>query len=715
MQNETKRKKILLGIGVLLAICLIIGVSYAYWRLVLHQTGENEVASSCFSITLTNEQNAINLQKAYPILDEEGKELTPYTFTVKNNCDAYASYSVNLELLETILEENRLSSGFIKVMLDESTPTVLNTNTSVTPTLDNAYEAYELTTGYLDANASVTYNLRLWMDQDVTVSDNAMNKQLESKITITASYVDHMPTDYEKCVEEYGEDSIQCSIIADADTTGACPTVNDDGTVTVNSTESVNGYICSAPDDYGTSYYYRGNVDNNYVKFAGFYWRILRMNGDGSIRMIYAGDADVIDALPNKEEVLANGYNDANTGYAQIGTTDYNSRDNNNAYVGYMYGENIWKDIISETTSSRSLNSYYYYYADSYTFDTTTGTYTLTNPTQAAWNESLVGKYACRSNTATSCTSMYYIDEYRNTYEGYTYIYSRTSTDTGYEEDNRTSRDTLTLASYNYYGTGYTFNKSTGRFSLTGTSRSVYDGSQVGTYTCGNTSSSCNTLYYVESTDSITTANVKTISRTGTTYEETHANTNDSTIKTVVDNWYKTNIEDAGYSTYINDTLFCNDRSFASSNTGTGAGTSETDYRGNYGPWTTGTNKTNPRFICSQQNDRFTVEDTQIGNGDLTYPVGLLTTDEVTMAGGYNTRNSGYYLYTGNQYWTMSPINFNVDTHASVRDVGLSGDFSGYSSVKNILDGIRPVLNLKPNSLKSGDGTALNPYQLSGN
>ena len=155
MQNETKRKKILLGIGVLLAICLIIGVSYAYWRLVIYQTGENEVASSCFSVTLTNEQNAINLQKAYPILDEEGKKLTPYTFTVKNNCDAYASYSVNLELLETILEENRLSSGFIKVMLDENTPLLLTENTSIEPTLDNAYEAYELATGYLDAKHAI--------------------------------------------------------------------------------------------------------------------------------------------------------------------------------------------------------------------------------------------------------------------------------------------------------------------------------------------------------------------------------------------------------------------------------------------------------------------------------------------------------------------------------------------------------------------------------
>ena len=533
-----KKKKYML-IGVIGTLILLIGVSYAYWRLTLTQTGTNQIASSCFDITLTNEQNAINLQRAYPILDEEGKKLTPYTFTITNNCDTFASYSVNLELLETVLAENRLSAGFVKVMLDENTPTVLNTNTNVTPTLDNAYEAYELTTGYLDANASVTYNLRLWIDQDVTIEDDAMNKQLESKITITASYVDHMPTDYEKCVEEYGEDSIQCSIIADAsdEESGPCPTVNEDGTVNVTSAESENGYICSAPDDYGTSYYYRGNVDNNYVKFAGFYWRILRVNGDGSIRMIYAGDADVIDALPNKTEVLANGYNDANTDYTQIGTSAYNSSYNDNAYVGYMYG----------TTGSSS-------------------------------------------------------------------------------------------------------------------------------------------------------------------YEETHANINDSTIKTVVDNWYKTNIEEAGYASYISDTLFCNDRSFASNNSGTGAGTSTTYYRWYNGPWTSGTNKTNPRLMCKEQNDRFTVEDAQMGNGDLTYPVGLLTTDEAALAGGYSTSNSGYYLYTGNDYWTMSPRNFN-GSYAHVRYVFSAGTLSsndyGFVGASN---GVRPVLNLKSGSLKSGSGTALDPY-----
>ena len=324
--EKLKQNRKWISLGVLGLLVITLGVSFAYWIITLSQTGVNEIASSCFSITLTNEQNAINLQKAYPILDEEGKKLTPYTFTIKNNCDTYASYTINLELLNTIAEDSRLSAAFVKAMIDEETPFILNT-TPATTTLDNAYEAYTLTTGYLDANEERSYSLRLWMDESVTIEDDAMNKQLESKITITASYIDHMPTDYDKCVEQYGEDSIQCSIIADAsdEETGKCPTFDENGIATVSSTESTNGYICSAPDDYGTSYYFRGTPDNNYVKFAGYYWRILRINGDGSIRMIYAGDADVIDALPNKEEVLANGYNDASTRYTQIGRSPYNS------------------------------------------------------------------------------------------------------------------------------------------------------------------------------------------------------------------------------------------------------------------------------------------------------------------------------------------------------------------------------------------------------
>ena len=696
---EQKKKYMLLGvIGVLL---LLIGVSYAYWRLTLTQTETNEIASSCFDIILTNEQNEINLQKAAPISDEEGMSLTPYTFTIKNNCDTYASYTINLELLNTVLENNRLSAAFVKAMIDEESPFLLNT-TPATTTLDNAYEAYTLTTGYLDANEERSYSLRLWMDSDVTIEDDAMNKQLESKITITASYIDHIPTDYDRCVEEYGEDSIQCSIIAQVDTTGTCPAVNEDGTVNLTSEEETNGYICSAPDDYGTSHYFRGNVTNNYVKFAGYYWRILRINGDESIRMIYAGDADVIDALENKEEVLANGYDDGDTDYTQIGMSEYNSRMDNNAYVGYMYGENYWGEpITSDTTSSKTLNSYYYYYADSYTFDTSTGTYTLESPTKAIWNKSLVGKYTCLDNEDTSCSTLYYIDSYINTYSCYTLSYTSTNTGGVYTENHGASQSYRRMSSSYYYGTGYTFNKSTGYFELIGIgyNETGYDGSQVGTYICESASKSCNELYYIESTGDATTANVKTISRTGTTYEETHANINNSTIKTKVDTWYEENIKGTEYEQYISDTLFCNDRSFASDNSGTGTGYSYTLYRVAYQRTGGATLK------CVHQNDRFTVKDENVGNGSLTYPVGLLSSDEVYLAGGSSYDNNYYYLYTGNSYWTMSPHYFSGAKGRYVNYYGGSNSFYVDESY-----GVRPVINLKPNSLKSGDGTALNPY-----
>ena len=108
------------------------------------------------------------------------------------------------------------------------------------------------------------------------------------------------------------------------DATGKCPTVNDDGSVNVTSAESENSLLCMAPDNYGTSYYFRGNVQNNYVYFANLYWRIIRINGDGSIRMIYDG-----------KSAHANG--EAN-GDRTIGNSQFNETDNDNAYAGYMYG-----------------------------------------------------------------------------------------------------------------------------------------------------------------------------------------------------------------------------------------------------------------------------------------------------------------------------------------------------------------------------------------
>jgi len=705
-----KRQKYVIGLSVIAVFLVVIGISYAYWSLTLSQTDKNNLATSCFNIEFTD-ANDINLQNAYPITDSEGEALTPYTFTITNKCNNYASYQVNLEVLNT----TTLNTNYIKTKFND-TISLLKDYEEVTKTLDNATTSYKLLTGNLDKNESVTYDLRLWMDYDTPASDDAMNKLFESKVTIVASYLDHIPTDYELCVKKYGSNSPQCKILADADTTGACPTVNDDGTVNVTDKEETNGYLCSAPDDYGTSYYYRGNVTNNYAKFGGYYWRIIRVNGDGSIRMIYAGDASVIDALDEttKQTVLANGYNDSTTLYTQIGTSAYNSNYGNNAYVGYMYGSNIWGEAIkSDTTTSKAMNTNYYY-DTTYNFDVSTGKYTLTDTaTNGAWSADKVGKYTCRSTSKTgTCTTLYKIESFTDNAYGQAYSYTRSGSSGAYTENHGTTLNELRFGTRYYYGTGYKLNEYSGEFQLTGSSYGPWDESKVGYYTCAFNDTTCSTLYYVESYDDAINGTVSSFRWSGTTYEETHKNEVNSTIKTKLDAWYQSHLADTGYGQYISDTLFCNDRSISpytsSGYLNTGIGKDGTVYRWYYGPWSDSSTKNNPTLGCKQENDRFTISTASYGNKALTYPIGLITTDEIVLAGGYSIAgNSGYYLYTGYLYWTMSPSQYGAASVCNMYSLGDTTDNIVYNSNR-----VRPVINIKAGSLNSGTGVWNDPYTI---
>ena len=299
-------------------------------------------------------------------------------------------------------------------------------------------------------------------------------------------------------------------------------TVND-GTPDFSKTARTDEGIYSAPDDYGTSYYFRGAVTNNYVKFANKYWRIIRINGDGTIRLIYDGTS-----------AHANGESSTDR---QIGTSVYNNTYGDNAYVGYMMG------IDNQCTSG-----------------------------------------SCSGSTKT------------------------------------------------------------------------------------------------------------------TSYNQAHSNTYSSTIKKAVDNWYKTNIVDAGYSDKVADVIYCNDRQIDTTyQTALGYGTNLTGYMARYRLYK---NKS-PILTCTNQNDRFTVEDTSKGNGALTYPVGLITADEMSMGGSvYNGRNRSYYLYTGSPYWTMSP-----NLNASLL---YGGDIDG--SNMSYSYGVRPVLSLKSDISVTGTGTQNDPW-----
>ena len=89
------------------------------------------------------------------------------------------------------------------------------------------------------------------------------------------------------------------------------------------------------------TYYYTGNP-NNWVQFAGFYWRIIRINGDGTIRVIYQGTSA----------------NTTGTG-TQIGTSFFNSSYDDNMYVGYMYASGQKQGLDTSSIIKEKLDKWY--------------------------------------------------------------------------------------------------------------------------------------------------------------------------------------------------------------------------------------------------------------------------------------------------------------------------------------------------------------------
>ncbi len=135
---------------------------------------------------------------------------------------------------------------------------------------------------------------------------------------------------------------------------GACKTIVADKEILKRKSETkdfnvplvddTTGKIYQAPDDDGTSYYFAGNPTDNWVEFGGYYWRIIRINGDGTIRMIYQGTE------PNEK----------GTG-TQIngGTYKFNNSRNNNAYVGYWYQLGVLRGLQTPSNAYTVLNNWF--------------------------------------------------------------------------------------------------------------------------------------------------------------------------------------------------------------------------------------------------------------------------------------------------------------------------------------------------------------------
>jgi len=162
------------------------------------------------------------------------------------------------------------------------------------------------------------------------------------------------------------------------------------------------------------------------------------------------------------------------------------------------------------------------------------------------------------------------------------------------------------------------------------------------------------------------------------------------------------------YTDLLEDTVWCNDRSIYN---GPLKGKDEDSSTNNYTKFASrGRNEVlyQPSLECVNKLDQFTVSEEK-GNGALTYPVALLTGDELTLAGhGWSGYSSSSYLYTNKYWWALSPSFFNYDYA-----VGLNVRSSGglYNDYVNDSRGVRPAVSLAPGTIVGGgDGSADDPF-----
>ncbi|MBQ3142071.1 MAG: hypothetical protein IJB82_01025, partial [Bacilli bacterium] len=178
---------------------------------------------------------------------------------------------------------------------------------------------------------------------------------------------------------------------------------------------------------------------------------------------------------------------------------------------------------------------------------------------------------------------------------------------------------------------------------------------------------------------------------------KSYVNYKTSDIRTTVENWYRDNIYKNGTNTKVTnliaDTPYCNDMSERVDG-----------YRIYFGTYDRLETNKSPQYKCTSGTYGYTV-----AKGDLTYPVGLLTADELAYAGGVVWEdNTSYYLYTNEWYWTMSPYNF-TEGRAVVYDVRSAG-YLGCYNVLNIVAAV-PAVSLKPEAtVKRGTGLYNDPY-----
>ena len=329
-----KKRKLSIYYGLLVTVICIIGVSFAWFRLYLSQTENNTIASrTCFNTTLTEDTSKISLTDAFPITDEDGLKQPPFTFTIKNNCNSYVKVYITID--STYRESTNtsyLKDNYMKVNISPKGTTTSKSvilGSQTLTDLENNRKGYIIVSTGLKANEEKSYDLKIWMDSAVT-TEQGLNKNWSGKIVVVSNAAEE-PAPAPNGWYEAGSGTLLAAL---RDSNTLKTPITTPGAAISTASEAL---LASTEDDYGTSYYFRGAVKNNYVQFANKCWRIVRVGGDDFVKLILHNDNKAGAANP-----CASANNSTSAAFARFSGTTYtsafNSSYNDNAYVGFKYG-----------------------------------------------------------------------------------------------------------------------------------------------------------------------------------------------------------------------------------------------------------------------------------------------------------------------------------------------------------------------------------------
>ena len=671
-----KNKNILLiSVSLVLIVLLGIGVSYSMWNITTSQDTENTVYTKCFDVSITSQKNSIALENAYPITDEQGKKLTAFSFTITNTCDIFASYTVNLESLKG----TTLNSNFLKVMLNNEELKLLSSYETTDIVNTGSIESHIMAKGSLGSGDSENYTLRLWIDYDTTLEDlDNEIKTFKSKIVVKAQ-----PSTWNPVKEGYT--TLHDAILANEYQT--TPAIAKTKIASKQAVDVTN----TAPII-------------NWIEKTGSATAVTAIKPAQSVIETYNKDTGTGDKTTQASNLTLN---DTKLRLFKTKTFDSDT-------ARYSLSDPIYVD---PTTLDYSGDTKYYFQSESIY-------YNQTNQKLATSSGSGdITIYQVTGATKTAGTTTWNSISYDST----TYKLSVTTlTETELETDRS---DKGLYQGTDDYGTTYYYRgnvknnivKFAGfywqiiRINGDGTIRLLYNGTEKN---ASGVKQSINNRTYQFNSKYNDPAYVGYMygNPDATIFAEVHTNTNDSSIKTTLDSWYNTNIEDKGYSSYISNAVgFCGDRSLPASVWGTnnnGDGVNNTPRTSIFGAYARYV-KNVAQFTCPEPSrDLYTTADSSIGNKALTYPVGLITYDELVFAGMDNRHiNKLSWAYSTQHYWTMSPSHFDA-TGCRAREWYLhsAGNLGPWWDVTYSLSA-RPVINLKANTLiTSGIGTSSDPF-----